>query len=65
MVVLECDRCTAEGEPYEVKFPDGTKEFILCERHAGPFQKLKEAEYGTWRRKGRKFTKVNVEDLTK
>lgn len=64
VVIMQCDRCKDEGEQYEVKFPDGqVKEFILCGRHSGPLQKLKEADYGTWRRRGRGFKKVNVEDL--
>ena len=66
---MDCDkapRCKQEGQPYLVKFPDGQeKEFILCERHATPFRELKEADYGTWKRKGRGFKKTPIEDLTK
>jgi hypothetical protein len=66
LVVLECDRCKNEGEQYELVFPDGqTKEFILCERHSGPLRKLREVDYGTWKRKGRGFKKTPIEDLEK
>lgn len=63
--VLQCDRCKADGTPYQVTYEDGTKEFILCSRHNTQLEKLREADYGTWRRKGRRstFKKVNLEDI--
>ena len=66
--MLECDksRCRQEGEAYLVRFPDGTeREFILCEKHSGVFRELRDADYGTWKRKGRGFKKTAIEDLEK
>lgn len=65
LVVMECDRCKNEGDLFEVKYPEGVKEFILCERHSGPLVKLKDADYGTWKKRGRRpgFKKVDIADL--
>ena len=47
--VLRCDRCTHEGLAYNVSFgDDGQREFVLCDKHNGPLEKLREVEYGTW-----------------
>lgn len=67
LVVMDCDKpkCRQEGDLYTVRFPDGQeREFILCDRHAGAFKTLREADYGTWKRKGRGFRKTPIEDLT-
>ena len=67
-VVLRCDRCTAEGTPYVVTFDgDGAREFILCEKHNGPLEKLRALQYGTWKEpakpRKRGITKVKLEDI--
>lgn len=67
--VLECDvagRHDGEPEPYQVVYSDGTKEFILCPRHAAPLLKMKDADYGVFRRRpGRKkLQKRSIEELT-
>lgn len=66
LTVFECDksRCKQEGEAFLVRFPDGQeREFILCDKHSGVFKELREATYGTWKRKGRGFKKTPIEEL--
>lgn len=68
-MVLQCDKCTQPGIPYSVTFDgDGAMEFILCEKHNGPLEKLRGLDYGTWippkptRKRG--IHKVDLKDIT-
>lgn len=66
--VLQCDRCSNSGKAYTVVFDgEGSKEFILCEKHNGPLEKLREVPYGVWKnpRKPRKrgIQKVKLEEI--
>lgn len=56
---------TDEELPAEILALFAPKEFILCERHSGPLVKLKDADYGTWKKRGRRpgFKKVDIADL--
>lgn len=66
--VLRCDRCSHEGTAYKVTFDDeGAMEFILCEKHNGPLEKLRGLAYGTWidqkPKRKRGIQKVRLEDI--
>lgn len=68
MIVLRCDRCSNEGHCYTVDFGDEqVKEFILCDKHSGPLEKLRGLDYGEWRkprlRRRRGIQKINPEDI--
>lgn len=68
--MLECDRCGNEGTAYTVTYDgNGVKEFILCERHNGPLEKLRDLSYGTWREpkatRKRGIQKVDLNEVTK
>lgn len=67
--VLECDRCgAANSTAYTMVFPEGTKEFVLCEKHDTPLRRLRDATYGEWKTKEgpkrRTFKKTSLEALT-
>lgn len=67
--VLECDRCGNPGKPYMVQYDhEGTMEFILCEKHNGPLEKLKGLSYGTWKdpkpKRKRGIQKVDLSEIT-
>ena len=66
--MLECDRCSQPGVEYRVMFDEeGFMEFILCEKHNGPLEKLRNLSYGTWREKKpqrkRGIKKVDLADI--
>lgn len=66
--MLRCDRCSNEGTVYTVTFDDeGSREFVLCERHNGPLEKLRGLSYGTWHEKKPKrkrgIHKVDPKDI--
>ena len=46
----------------------GSKEFVLCDKHNGPLERLKGVDYGTWKdapkKRKRGITKVKLEDIT-
>ena len=68
--MLECDRCGNEGTAYTVTYDGyGVKEFILCEKHSGPLERLKDLSYGTWRdpkpTRKRGIQKVDLSEVTK
>lgn len=74
VVVLECDKCGAEISPdnvYPVTFPEGVKEFMLCDKHNTQILRLRDADYGTWKkapaRRGRKrgINKVDLAEVKK
>lgn len=67
--VLRCDRCSNSGTVYVVSFDaQGSKEFVLCDKHNGPLERLKGVDYGTWKdapkKRKRGITKVKLEDIT-
>jgi hypothetical protein len=46
---LECDRCGSSGALYTIAYgEEGTLEFVLCDRHNSPLEKMKTLSYGTW-----------------
>ena len=50
-----------------MQYEEGSKEFILCEKHNAPLEKLREVGYGTWRKKPgprkRGITKVSLDEI--
>lgn len=54
---------------YVVTFDaEGAREFVLCDKHNGPLERLKAVEYGVWKdapkKRKRGITKVKLEDIT-
>lgn len=68
MEELRCDRCSSSGTVYVVTFDqEGAREFVLCDKHNGPLERLKTVEYGTWKdapkKRKRGIQKVKLEDI--
>lgn len=66
--MLRCDRCSQEGHCYVVDFGDEqVREFILCDKHSGPLEKLRLVEYGEWktpkRPRKRGIQKIDPKDI--